>query len=214
MDYTTLKLEESRELEVQKKAQLNVEEQIIKTLRSNSQQPEEARRKEILQRTDQCKEIEDELLEALSCTKYWSNVRKQLKGEWHVIVSSSDTINAFVTSICPRRIFVNRGLFSVNPTEEELAMVLSHEISHLMMGHGEARADMQFYLAMGQLVLLSIIDPTGLGIVADYLAATLAEYLTASNRCVYVFDIIKHVSILFYLNIPILITLFKKWHKK
>ena len=50
--------------------------------------------------------------------EHWLWVRKQLKGDWHCILINSDSINAFVTNVCPRRIFVHKGLFNVTPTGE------------------------------------------------------------------------------------------------
>ena len=71
--------------------------------------------------------------------EYWRNCKKKLKGSWHIIVSDNKTPNAFVTEVCPRRIFVNSGIFDLIATDDELAMVLSHEVSHLLCGHTQSK---------------------------------------------------------------------------
>ena len=151
--------------------------------------------------------------------EHWLWVRKQLKGDWHCILINSDSINAFVTNVCPRRIFVHKGLFNVTPTEDELAMVininiiiviifiiiiiiiifhfyfhlyyhyhyycyqvLSHELSHLMLKHSENKATTSAYIAIVQLLLLTLIDPTGLlSFVFDIGIANVGSYVNASN---------------------------------
>ena len=114
--------------------------------------------------------------------QYWSQVKQQLKGHWHCIVINSKDINAFVTNVCPRKIFVHKGLFQVHPTEDELAMVLSHELSHLMLKHNEKKTEVSATLAIMQLLLLTLIDPTGLGsFFIDLCVGNLADYLSASN---------------------------------
>ena len=129
----------------------------------------------IYELTQQAEEIRGE-------AQRWTNVKRQLKGHWHCIVINSDSINAFVTNACPRRVFVNKGLFQVNPTEDELAMVLSHELSHLMLHHNETKTTISAYLAVFQLVLLTLIDPTGLGtFFIDICIGNLADYLSAVN---------------------------------
>jgi hypothetical protein len=40
----------------------------------------------------------------------WEKASKKLKGEWKFIVLRNGVPNAFVTDLCPRRIFINTGL--------------------------------------------------------------------------------------------------------
>jgi len=61
-----------------------------------------------------------------------------MKGDWHYIVTTAPDVNAFVTDLCPHRIFVHEGLLKeCTPTDDELALILGHEISHLIYGHSE-----------------------------------------------------------------------------
>ena len=70
----------------------------------------------------------------------------------------------------------------MQPTEDELAMVLSHELSHLMLKHNEGKTAVSAYLALFQLLLLTVIDPTGIGsFFFDVCVGNLAQYISASN---------------------------------
>ena len=53
---------------------------------------------------------------------------------YHVAILDSQEINAFATS--GGHIFVTRGLISAAKTEDALAAVLAHEISHIQLMHG------------------------------------------------------------------------------
>ena len=44
-------------------------------------------------------------------------------------------VNAFVAQNQPRRIFVGVPLALMSQTDEELAMVMAHEVSHALIGH-------------------------------------------------------------------------------
>ena len=84
-------------------------------------------------------------------------------GSWRVVVLDSPLPNAFVTESFPRRVFVCRGLLEqVSPTDEELAMVVGHEIAHLIHGHVGRRVMSTMFLNSLQLVLLALLDPTGI----------------------------------------------------
>lgn len=92
----------------------------------------------------------------------WQNALLRLHGKWKYIVIKDDTIvNAFVSALCPRRIFVLEGILDFC-SDDELGLVLSHEISHLLLGHTEDRVFKRLELAILQLILLSLVDPSGL----------------------------------------------------
>ena len=92
---------------------------------------------------------------------------QRLRGTWHWVVTNSDAPNAFVTPYCPRRVFVTEGLLhKVNPTDDELAFILGHELSHVIHGHGQKRIEQGASLAALQLMIFALIDPTGLGALA------------------------------------------------
>lgn len=65
------------------------------------------------------------------------------------------------------QVFVKEGLLrALSPSDDELAVVLAHEVAHVILGHTgsnlDSTGDMQALLLGVQLVLLSAIDLTGL----------------------------------------------------
>lgn len=72
----------------------------------------------------------------------WNTALEHLTGDWRfIVIKDKDTANAFVSSNCPKRIFVLEGFFNaLNPTDDELGLVLSHELSHLMLDHTSHQA--------------------------------------------------------------------------
>jgi predicted Zn-dependent protease len=60
-------------------------------------------------------------------------------------------------------VFVLEGFFrELEPNDDELAMVIAHELSHIVHAHGEKKNDLGAGMAMLQLLVLSCVDPTGL----------------------------------------------------
>ena len=72
---------------------------------------------------------------------YWERALRRIDGEWEYIVIKDNTIvNAFITDSCPRKIFIVDGFFDkLEPTDDELALVLCHEISHTLLSHSESK---------------------------------------------------------------------------
>lgn len=60
--------------------------------------------------------------------------KPQTYGGYHFLVLDSDEINAFAAP--SGHIFITRGLISLAESEDELAAILAHEISHVVLGHG------------------------------------------------------------------------------
>jgi predicted Zn-dependent protease len=80
------------------------------------------------------------------------------KGDWNYIVIENPVPNAFVSDLAPRKIFVNSGLLtSIQATSDELALVLAHEISHLIHGHTSKSNELHFYVSLAQIMFLSVI---------------------------------------------------------
>ena len=79
----------------------------------------------------------------------------------------------------PRRIFVNIGLLDVvKPTDDELGLILGHELSHLILKHSHSHNQLSAFLASFQLILLVFVDPTGmLSLFADILASGVMKYI-------------------------------------
>ena len=62
----------------------------------------------------------------------------------------------------PGKVFIHEGLFTeVKPTDDELALILCHELSHIIHQHGQSRTEMTMLLSILQLVLFSFVDPSG-----------------------------------------------------
>jgi hypothetical protein len=115
--------------------------------------------------------------------KMWESNLAKLSGHWDFIVTKdSRIVNAFVSELCPRRIFVHDGLLkTVEPNEHELAMILGHEVSHLLLGHNSSKMGNTVLIAALQLVFLTFIDPTDiLSIALEYAGYRLSGMYSAS----------------------------------
>lgn len=110
---------------------------------------------------------EDELLamEKSESVQFWYHARLRLEGEavvkqpWQYIFIESDSPNAFVTEILPRRFFITTSMLKIAETPDELAVVLGHEVSHLIMGHVSNTNKIETALRTVEVLLLSL-DPT------------------------------------------------------
>lgn len=90
-----------------------------------------------------------------------------IQGRWTAVVLDSPLHNAFVVAAFPKKVFVCRGLLDVcNPTDEELAVVLGHEVSHLLHFHTAEGMNQSAILYSAQLVLLALVDPIGITSIA------------------------------------------------
>ena len=68
--------------------------------------------------------------------------------------------NAFVSEMLPHKIFVTTGLFDkfVN-NDDELAMILGHEVSHLINGHFSTSSNVETWIR-GIEIFVLMLDPT------------------------------------------------------
>jgi len=112
----------------------------------------------------------------------WQKACNRLNGKWSFVVSKSPVINAFVTGFCPRKVFVCTGIIErLKLTDDELAMVIGHELSHVILGHTEEEIPTSAVLLGTQLVLMALVDPTGiLSYVFDASLSYVRQFLTAS----------------------------------
>jgi Zn-dependent protease with chaperone function len=96
---------------------------------------------------------------------FWQQARFRLMGEelesrpWKYVFIKSSAPNAFVTEILPRFFFISSSMLDVASTADELAMVLGHEVSHLIMGHVSQTNNVETMLRTVEVTLLSL-DPT------------------------------------------------------
>ena len=60
--------------------------------------------------------------------------RPETFGGWHFLLLDADEVNAFAAP--GGFVFVTRGLYATCSTEEQLAAVLAHEVSHVTLRHG------------------------------------------------------------------------------
>ena len=113
----------------------------------------------------------------------WRERLRLLKGTWNYVVVKSPVPNAFVSELSPRNIFVNEGLVAgLSVSDDELALVLGHELSHLLHGHMSERLATSTAVNLLQLVLLNLLDPFGVStIFAMGVMAKFATYELASH---------------------------------
>lgn len=123
------------------------------------------------------------LIESKEKAEKWIEAKKTVSGNWNVILLKNPSVNAYVTSVCPKKIFVFAGLIqALHPTDDELALVLAHELSHAMLGHGgEWDMWIHSFLIILQLIFITLIDPVGFHVFAfDIGANSLRRLFEAS----------------------------------
>lgn len=100
------------------------------------------------------------LLEQPEVQAWITAVERLDADDWDYVLIHSPVPNAFVTETFPRHIFVTQGLFDQYVTnDDELALVLAHEMSHLILSHNTETNNFEFALRALELLLLSL-DPT------------------------------------------------------
>ena len=114
----------------------------------------------------------------------WTHALERIEGfsvdgvrNWQYIVIDTPIPNAFVSEMLPQRFFVTTGLFQEFVTnDDELAMILGHEISHLIKGHNSKRNVVEF-LFRGLEITLLMLDPT-----EGMLSLMVASFLGSSRE--------------------------------
>lgn len=117
--------------------------------------------------------------------RLWAHARQRMDGRWKFHLVTSDIPNAFVSELLPQRIFVTtRMLEQFVQTDDEMALVLGHELSHLILGHVSNSNTLSTFLRTVEVLLLSL-DPTegvlSLGFMS-LLAGSRAALLAANSR--------------------------------
>ncbi|KAL7548694.1 hypothetical protein ACHAWF_011966 [Thalassiosira exigua] len=101
-----------------------------------------------------------EALLTLEEVQQWTKAEKHMEGAWRFVLIPSPIPNAFVSEILPNRIFITTSFFEqFIESQDELALVLGHEISHLVLGHSSQANSLQAAIRTLEILLLSL-DPT------------------------------------------------------
>lgn len=107
---------------------------------------------------------------------FWYEAGVRLVGEgekpWQFVFIKTGLPNAFVTEMLPQRFFMTTGLLDLADSHDELAFVLGHEVSHLVLGHVSQANQFETMLRTVEVLLLSI-DPTS-GVLALFVIGGLA----------------------------------------
>jgi len=132
------------------------------------------------------------LLNEDSEVQFWIAALEHVEGtylqgsqNWSYVLIPSPVPNAFVSEMLPQKIFITTGLFEkfVN-NDDELAMILGHEVSHLIMGHFSASSYIES-LIRGIEIFVLMLDPTegllSLGI-AGFLSSGREALVAAFSR--------------------------------
>jgi Zn-dependent protease with chaperone function len=99
-------------------------------------------------------------LDGVEDVELWTRARRHMDGQWKYVLIPSSVPNAFVSEILPHRIFITTSLLQqFVETQDELALVLGHEISHLILGHSSAQNSFETSFRTIEILLLSL-DPT------------------------------------------------------
>ena len=101
--------------------------------------------------------------------------------QWSVaLIDEPATVNAWC--MAGGRMAVYGGLFArLRPTDDELAQIMSHEISHAIANHTAERMSIALVTAVGMIAAEAIFDVDDRGLTAAALAATLAIKLPNSR---------------------------------
>eukprot|EP00986_Skeletonema_menzelii_P000585 scaffold162_cov143-Skeletonema_menzelii.AAC.4 len=143
----------------------NVGEKIIIVARSYVKSKlAEAVRDAVKQLPPEVQEDENRLYEALEKieeVELWTKATRQMEGDpWKFVLIPSDIPNAFVSEILPHRIFITTSMIETFiESDDEMALTLGHEVSHLILGHSSNRNSFEVFFRTAEILLLSL-DPT------------------------------------------------------
>jgi len=164
-----------------------------KYVRKNFEEAVEKARDKIMEGETNIKEQQlAKLLNEDSEVQFWVAALEHVEGpalegiqNWSYVLISSPLSNAFVSEMLPQKIFVTTGLFDkyVN-NDDELAMILGHEVSHLIYGHLSVSSSVESWIR-GIEIFILMLDPTegllSLG-VASFLNSTREALVAAFSR--------------------------------
>ena len=92
--------------------------------------------------------------------RMWTLAKQRMEGRWRYLLVESSVPNAFVSELLPQRIFVTTAMMDrYVRSDDEMALVLGHELSHLILGHVSDGITLDSLLRTVEILLLSV-DPT------------------------------------------------------
>ena len=119
--------------------------------------------------------------------EHWELMENQLRNEWKIILTDNLAPNAFVHGLLPKRVFVNIGLLNhFCRNDDQLAAVLGHELSHVLLKHSENQMLLDLMIGVSTAAIISVLDFTGLfGLIFEIGAfSKLVDYSGAAfSRC-------------------------------
>jgi hypothetical protein len=106
----------------------------------------------------------DQIDTSVSAGHDWNSAISRLTGNWIInLTRNTAEINAHVADFVPRRLIIEYGLLRhMNPTDDEIAMILSHELAHCLLGHTTKLTQDIAAAKMLQMVFLSCLDQSGM----------------------------------------------------
>ena len=112
---------------------------------------------------------------------FWKSSLAKLKGDWKVVLFDGKVPNAFVTPLVPKKIFVTQGMLdNLLLTEDELGLILAHEVSHLILNHTHDSTSLENVLNMAYLVILTCIGADFL-LLAEFIKPALTSTFMAAH---------------------------------
>lgn len=119
-----------------------------------------------------------EFLLEMEDVQTWTKAQKHMEGPWRFVLIPTPVPNAFVSEILPHRIFITTALFDkFIESQDELALVLGHEVSHLILGHSSEQNSFEAAFRTVEVLLLSL-DPTE-GLLSLFFMSSLASIRNA-----------------------------------
>ena len=116
---------------------------------------------------------------------FWAAAKQRMDGQWRYCLIDTPVDNAFVSEILPQRIFVTTAMINnYIHSDDEMALILGHEVSHLILGHVSDGNSLGFMLRTLEVLCLAL-DPTeglmSLGVMAA-LATVRKSLVMAQSR--------------------------------
>lgn len=95
--------------------------------------------------------------------QHWMIMERQLRSDWKIVMTDQLSPNAYVHAMLPRRVFVHLGLLNVFcKNDDQLAAVLGHELSHVLLRHTEHALILSVFQSVLAAAVVSMLDFTGL----------------------------------------------------